>query len=290
MSASFFAFFDDIALLMDDVASMTKVATKKTAGLLGDDLAVNAEKSSGFLTNRELPVLWKITKGAFLNKVMILPVAFLLNAYAPLVVQGILILGGIYLAYEGVEKIYHYLFHRKGKTVAVVKKKLESENSKELEQEKVKSAIFVDFILSIEIIIIALSTVTEAEMRVQIIVVTLIAILATVGVYSVVALIVRMDDLGFQLIKESENKYGRYLGKALVAGLPWVIRILTLVGTIALLLVSGGIFKHNIPWLHHLAEIIPSIAADMILGIIVGVLAVAAMKLFTKLKPAKAAI
>ncbi len=290
MSASFFAFFDDIALLMDDVASMTKVATKKTAGLLGDDLAVNAEKSSGFLTNRELPVLWKITKGAFLNKVMILPVAFLLNAYAPLVVQGILILGGIYLAYEGVEKIYHYLFHRKGKTVAVVKKKLESENSKELEQEKVKSAIFVDFILSIEIIIIALSTVTEAEMRVQIIVVTLIAILATVGVYGVVALIVRMDDLGFQLIKESENKYGRYLGKALVAGLPWVIRILTLVGTIALLLVSGGIFKHNIPWLHHLAEIIPSIAADMILGIIVGVLAVAAMKLFTKLKPAKAAI
>ncbi len=290
MSASFFAFFDDIALLMDDVASMTKVATKKTAGLLGDDLAVNAEKSSGFLTNRELPVLWKITKGAFLNKVMILPVAFLLSAYAPLVVQGILILGGIYLAYEGVEKIYHYLFHRKGKTVAVVKKKLESENSKELEQEKVKSAIFVDFILSIEIIIIALSTVTEAEMRVQIIVVTLIAILATVGVYGVVALIVRMDDLGFQLIKESENKYGRYLGKALVAGLPWVIRILTLVGTIALLLVSGGIFKHNIPWLHHLAEIIPSIAADMILGIIVGVLAVAAMKLFTKLKPAKAAI
>ena len=290
MSASFFAFFDDIALLMDDVASMTKVATKKTAGLLGDDLAVNAEKSSGFLTNRELPVLWKITKGAFLNKVMILPVAFLLNAYAPLVVQGILILGGIYLAYEGVEKIYHYLFHRKEKTVAVVKKKLESENSEELEQEKVKSAIFVDFILSIEIIIIALSTVTEAEMRVQIIVVTLIAILATVGVYSVVALIVRMDDLGFQLIKESENKYGRYLGKALVAGLPWVIRILTLVGTIALLLVSGGIFKHNIPWLHHLAEIIPSIAADMILGIIVGVLAVAAMKLFTKLKPAKAAI
>lgn len=290
MSASFFAFFDDIALLMDDVASMTKVATKKTAGLLGDDLAVNAEKSSGFLTNRELPVLWKITKGAFLNKVMILPVAFLLNAYAPLVVQGILILGGIYLAYEGVEKIYHYLFHRKEKTVAVVKKKLESENSEELEQEKVKSAIFVDFILSIEIIIIALSTVTEAEMRVQIIVVTLIAILATVGVYGVVALIVRMDDLGFQLIKESENKYGRYLGKALVAGLPWVIRILTLVGTIALLLVSGGIFKHNIPWLHHLAEIIPSIAADMILGIIVGVLAVAAMKLFTKLKPAKAAI
>ncbi len=290
MSASFFALFDDIVLLMDDVASMTKVATKKTAGLLGDDLAVNAEKSSGFLTNRELPVLWKITKGAFLNKVMILPVAFLLNAYAPLVVQGILILGGIYLAYEGVEKIYHYLFHRKGKTVAVVKKKLESENSKELEQEKVKSAIFVDFILSIEIIIIALSTVTEAEMRVQIIVVTLIAILATVGVYGVVALIVRMDDLGFQLIKESENKYGRYLGKALVAGLPWVIRILTLVGTIALLLVSGGIFKHNIPWLHHLAEIIPSIAADMILGIIVGVLAVAAMKLFTKLKPAKAAI
>jgi len=290
MSASFFALFDDIVLLMDDVASMTKVATKKTAGLLGDDLAVNAEKSSGFLTNRELPVLWKITKGAFLNKVMILPVAFLLSAYAPLVVQGILILGGIYLAYEGVEKIYHYLFHRKEKTVAVVKKKLESENSEELEQEKVKSAIFVDFILSIEIIIIALSTVTEAEMRVQIIVVTLIAILATVGVYSVVALIVRMDDLGFQLIKESENKYGRYLGKTLVAGLPWVIRILTVVGTIALLLVSGGIFKHNIPWLHHLIEIIPSIAVDMILGIIVGVLAVAAMKLFTKLKPAKAAI
>lgn len=291
MASSFFALFDDIVLLMDDVASMTKVATKKTAGILGDDLAVNAEKSSGFLTNRELPVLWTITKGSLLNKLLILPIAFLLSAYAPMIVQGILILGGVYLAYEGVEKIHHFLFHRKKKTVVEVKQNLESEGYKEVEKEKVKSAILVDFILSIEIIIIALSTVAEAEMRVKIIVVTLIAILATVGVYGVVALIVRMDDFGFQLINESANKFWQTIGKILVSGLPWVIKTLTVVGTVALLLVSGGIFSHNIPWLHQVVKNLPSLASDMTLGCIVGAMALALIQVFKKLKnPLKSAV
>ncbi len=284
MASSFFALLDDISVLMDDVATMSKVATEKTAGILGDDLAVNAEKSSDFLNSRELPVLWQITKASLLNKVMILPVAFLLSAFVPIVITIILIMGGVYLSYEGVEKIIGFLFHRGHKKQV---KEIVGQSDEELktqENEKVKSAVFVDFILSIEIVIIALSTVTESTILVQIIVVTLIALLATVGVYGIVALIVRMDDMGYKLIKANKSKFAKTLGMGLVNALPWVIKTLNVVGTVALILVAGGIFTHNLYFAHDLISGIPKMLADTAAGLVVGSLALLVVLLFNKIK------
>ena len=284
MASSFFALLDDISVLMDDVATMSKVATEKTAGILGDDLAVNAEKSSDFLNSRELPVLWQITKASLLNKVMILPVAFLLSAFVPIVITIILIMGGVYLSYEGVEKIIGFLFHRGHKKQV---KEIVGQSDEELktqENEKVKSAVFVDFILSIEIVIIALSTVTESTILVQIIVVTLIALLATVGVYGIVALIVRMDDMGYKLIKANKSKFANTLGMGLVNALPWVIKTLNVVGTVALILVAGGIFTHNLYFVHDLISGIPKMLADTAAGLVVGSLALLVVLLFNKIK------
>ena len=284
MASSFFALLDDISVLMDDVATMSKVATEKTAGILGDDLAVNAEKSSDFLNSRELPVLWQITKASLLNKVMILPVAFLLSAFVPIVITIILIMGGVYLSYEGVEKIIGFLFHRGHKKQV---KQIVGQSDEELktqENEKVKSAVFVDFILSIEIVIIALSTVTESTILVQIIVVTLIALLATVGVYGIVALIVRMDDMGYKLIKANKSKFAKTLGMGLVNALPWVIKTLNVVGTVALILVAGGIFTHNLYFVHDLISGIPKMLADTAAGLVVGSVALLVVLLFNKIK------
>ena len=284
MASSFFALLDDISVLMDDVATMSKVATEKTAGILGDDLAVNAEKSSDFLNSRELPVLWQITKASLLNKVMILPVAFLLSAFVPIVITIILIMGGVYLSYEGVEKIIGFLFHRGHKKQV---KEIVGQSDEELktqENEKVKSAVFVDFILSIEIVIIALSTVTESTILVQIIVVTLIALLATVGVYGIVALIVRMDDMGYKLIKANKSKFANTLGMGLVNALPWVIKTLNVVGTVALILVAGGIFTHNLYFVHDLISGIPKMLADTAAGLVVGSVALLVVLLFNKIK------
>ena len=284
MASSFFALLDDISVLMDDVATMSKVATEKTAGILGDDLAVNAEKSSDFLNSRELPVLWQITKASLLNKVMILPVAFLLSAFVPIVITIILIMGGVYLSYEGVEKIIVFLFHRRHKKQV---KEIVGQSDEELktqENEKVKSAVFVDFILSIEIVIIALSTVTESTILVQIIVVTLIALMATVGVYGIVALIVRMDDMGYKLIKANKSKFANTLGMGLVNALPWVIKTLNVVGTVALILVAGGIFTHNLYFAHDLISGIPKMLADTAAGLVVGSVALLVVLLFNKIK------
>ena len=284
MASSFFALLDDISVLMDDVATMSKVATEKTAGILGDDLAVNAEKSSDFLNSRELPVLWQITKASLLNKVMILPVAFLLSAFVPIVITIILIMGGVYLSYEGVEKIIGFLFHRGHKKQV---KEIVGQSDEELktqENEKVKSAVFVDFILSIEIVIIALSTVTESTILVQIIVVTLIALMATVAVYGIVALIVRMDDMGYKLIKANKSKFANTLGMGLVNALPWVIKTLNVVGTVALILVAGGIFTHNLYFAHDLISGIPKMLADTAAGLVVGSLALLVVLLFNKIK------
>ena len=188
MASGFFALLDDIASLMDDVAAMSKIAGKKTAGILGDDLAVNAEKASGFVSSREIPVLWAITKGSFLNKLIILPIAFLLSAIFPLAITVILVLGGLYLAYEGAEKIYHFLKpHHHSKTEKVATN-LTKEEILLVEKEKIRSAIVTDFILSVEIIIIALGTVVQQPILTQIMVVTIIALIATVGVYGIVGI------------------------------------------------------------------------------------------------------
>jgi len=250
MASGFFALLDDIAALMDDVATMGKVATKKTAGILGDDLAVNAEKASGFLSSREIPVLWAITKGSLKNKAIILPFAFLLSALLPQSIPIILTIGGLYLAYEGAEKIYEYIVPHEHDISPIVEAKSETDLLK-LEKEKVKAAIVTDFILSVEIVIIALGTVVDHPLTTQIIVVSVVALIATVGVYGIVALIVRMDDIGLKLINlnEEDDSISDKFGRFLVRALPWVIKGLGVVGTIALLLVSGGIFLHNIPYL-----------------------------------------
>ena len=285
MASGFFALLDDIATIMDDVAAMSKIATKKTAGILGDDLAVNAENASGFASSRELPVLWAITKGSLLNKIIILPIAFLLSAFFPIAIIIILIAGGIYLAFEGVEKIFHYLFHRQKTTVDYSQKSLSEEEILKLEKTKIKSAIVTDFILSIEIIIIALGTVLEKSLSLQIIVVSLIALLATVGVYGIVALIVRMDEVGYKLIKlnEKEKSFSKFIGNLLVQALPKIIKSLSVIGTIALLLVAGGIFSHNVNFLHDFLNEIPSVIKDLILGLLAGIAALILVNVFNKI-------
>jgi len=282
MAAGLLALLDDVSVLMDDVATMSKVATKKTAGILGDDLAVNAEKASGFTSSRELPVLWQITKGSFINKVIILPVAFLLSAFAPWLIVPILMIGGVYLAYEGVEKIYEFFFHRgEKKHIESLEQKSREEVLAE-EKEKIKSAVITDFILSIEIIIIALSAVANQSIPVQIGAVTFVALLATVGVYGLVALLVRMDDFGYKLIAMNggESKVGEFF----VLALPKVINALTVIGTLAMLLVAGGIFKHNSHFVHELIHGIPFILGDLIIGFVIGAIAVAVMMGIKKVK------
>eukprot|EP01093_Parvamoeba_rugata_P019446 TRINITY_DN875_c0_g1_i1.p2 TRINITY_DN875_c0_g1~~TRINITY_DN875_c0_g1_i1.p2 ORF type:complete len:224 (+),score=48.87 TRINITY_DN875_c0_g1_i1:888-1559(+) len=208
MASGFFALLDDIATLMDDVAAMTKITTKKTAGILGDDLAVNAEKASGFVSSREIPVLWAITKGSFLNKLIILPLAFLLSAFLPWSVIVILVLGGLYLSYEGAEKIYEFFVPHPKEVTKEFKGNFTEQELLDLEKTKIKSAIVTDFILSVEIVIIALGSVVGEPITTQIIVVSIVALIATVGVYGIVALIVRMDDFGLQLINKSNGGKG----------------------------------------------------------------------------------
>lgn len=284
MASGFFALLDDIATLMDDVVVMSKISTKKTAGILGDDLAVNAEKATGFLASRELPVLWAIAKGSALNKLIILPVAFLLSAFAPWAVTLALILGGVYLAFEGFEKIYHFFVPHKNDKEEVIDHKIILTDTEQVvaEKIKIKSAIFTDFILSVEIIIIALGTVIGRPILFQILVVSIVSIIATVGVYGIVALIVRMDDFGLKLISLSTNKksISNVIGNLLIKALPWIIRSLSVIGTIALLLVAGGIFAHNIEFLHHFLEMLPSFLRDFILGLAVGFLAFLLVKVF----------
>lgn len=285
MASGFFALLDDIAALMDDVAVMSKVAAKKTAGILGDDLAVNAEKASGFVSSRELPVLWAITKGSFLNKLIILPIAFLLTAFIPWLINIILILGGLYLAYEGAEKIFEFFFPHEPVNKVELLEELSEEEILALEKTKIKSAIVTDFILSVEIIIIALGTVIEQDLWTQIMVVTVIAIIATVGVYGIVALIVRMDEAGYKMIQWSKGKknINFHIGTLLVKALPRVIQFLAIVGTLALLFVSGGIFLHQIPFVHHYVDFMPSWIAEFLLGLIVGMACVFIVMAFKKI-------
>ena len=285
MASGLFTVLDDIAALMDDVAIMGKVAGKKTAGLIGDDLAVNAEKASGFVSAREIPVLWAITKGSFLNKAIILPAAFLLNAFFPTIITAILLLGGFYLAYEGAEKVYGFFFPHAHQTEKPALEKLSREEVLQREEKKIKSAIVTDFILSVEIVIIALSSVADSVLATQIIVVSLIALVATVGVYGIVALIVRMDEFGARLINinEQDDTLSDKTGRFLIWALPKIIKSLSFIGTVALLLVSGGIFTHNIHFLHGLLEFAPAIVVDMLLGLLIGFLLIPLVALGKKL-------
>ncbi|PWJ57842.1 hypothetical protein CLV98_10522 [Dyadobacter jejuensis] len=291
MASGIFAILDDIAALMDDVAVASKIATQKTAGILGDDLAVNAEKATGFLSSREIPVLWSITKGSLINKLIILPVALALNTFFPVAIKFILILGGFYLAYEGVEKIIEYLFHRNKKGHEVIEETIQDQG--EAERVKIKSAITTDFILSVEIVIIALGTVLDQSLQIQIATVSVVALLATIGVYGIVALIVRMDDTGFKLIKRyGDTGFMGGIGNVLVKALPIIIKVLGFVGTIALVLVSGGIFAHNIDYFHHILPEVPSVLKESAIGLVAGLIVVGVItlykKVFVKVKEEKA--
>ena len=301
MASGLLALFDDIALLMDDMATMSQVATKKTAGILGDDLAVAAEQASGSSASRELAVLWAIFKGSVINKVIILPLAFLLSAFAPFLIIPILLFGGLYLAFEGMEKIYDFFFHKKQnkntskKDHDTTNHEKTKENTKKDEEERlleeknlIRSAIRTDFILSIEIIVLVLSTVSESTFMVQIGVVTFVSLLATVGIYGLVAMLVRIDDLGLRLVNKTKDTKAilHKLGKFLIAALPQIIRALGAIGTIAMLLVAGGIFVHNIHAIHELATSIPQlpfILAELLVGSIVGILAVIPVQLYKAL-------
>jgi predicted DNA repair protein MutK len=282
MASGFFVLLDDIATLMNDVATMGKIAGKKTAGILGDDLAVNAEKASGFVSERELPVLWAISKGSMINKLIILPVAFVLSYFLPWSITAILLVGGCYLAYEGVEKILEYFLphHEESEGKRLIE--MTKEEVMEFERARIKSAIITDFILSVEIVIIALGAVINETIGVQIGVVSIIALVATIGVYGIVGLIVRMDDFGFTLVAngirqnlKSKIRMGRFLIKAL----PWVIKTIGIIGTIALLLVSGGLFVHNIDLIHDLLHSWPAVLAELTMGIVVGIIMVGIVKL-----------
>lgn len=284
MASGFFALLDDIAAIMDDVAVMSKMAAKKTAGILGDDLAVNAEKASGFISSREIPVLWAIAKGSLINKIIILPIAFLLSAFFPIAIIVILVLGGLFLAYEGAEKIYEFFFPHKHTESHIAEREYSEEEVLALEKEKIKSAIVTDFILSVEIVIIALGTVLEKSLSMRIMVVSIIALIATVGVYGIVALIVRMDEVGYKLISLStkERSFSKTIGNVLVQALPKVIKSLAVIGTIALILVAGGIFVHNIDFLHHLFPNLPSIVKEFSFGLIIGFLVLGIVNLIKK--------
>ena len=282
MASGFFAILDDIAALMDDVAINAKLAAKKTAGILGDDLAVNAEKSTGFVSSREIPVLWAITKGSFINKLIIVPVTLLLNTFLPAAIIVILILGGFYLAFEGVEKIAEYFFHKKQPAKQAAVQVIEQDA--ELEKIKIKSAVTTDFILSVEIVIIALSTVLNKNLSVQILTLSVVSIIATAGVYGIVALVVRMDDFGYKLIEKSRKKgILNALGLFLIKALPIVIKTFSVVGTIALLLVSGGIFAHNIEYLHHILSEWPTLIKEFIFGLLGGIFALVLITIVKKI-------
>lgn len=289
MTGGFFAILDDIAILLDDAATMSKVAAKKTAGILGDDLAVNAEKATGFHASRELPVLWEITKGSFYNKLIILPLAFLLSAFLPALIVPVLLVGGMYLSYEGVESIVHMLFKHEHATPAA-ETTSDPEKLLKLERDKIKAAIRTDFILSIEIIIIALGTVINHPLPLQVLVVCFIALLATVGVYGLVALLVRMDDMGLYLFKKRKVTTGvsawvlGRVGLLLIRSLPFTIRALGIIGTLAMLLVGGGMFTHNLEPLHHALSQLPQLLADLLTGLAIGALLVTMEKGLKKMK------
>lgn len=281
MASGIFIVLDDITVLLKEVAAMSKVAVKNTAGILGDDLAVNAEKATGFAASRELPVIWAICKGSLINKIIILPIIFLISAFMPWLVVPILLVGGVYLCYEGAEKVYEWLFHHESATKEELHD-FDTDDLLEIEKKKIKSAIRTDFVLSIEIVVITLGSVLGQSMILQIIVVSIVAIIATIGVYGFVALLVRMDDVGLFLQHKSDSGgFGNFqhrLGEWMVNSLPHIITGLTVIGCLAMFLVGGGMFVHNLEFVHHLLGMLPGFIANLVAGIVVGMLALLLVK------------
>lgn len=261
MASGLLLLLDDIAAILDDVAVMSKMAAKKTAGVLGDDLALNAQQVAGVKADRELPVVWSVAKGSFVNKLILVPLALIISAVASWLINPLLMIGGLFLCYEGVEKLVHSWHESKHKESNATNEEsqfsefagLSSEELQQLEKDKIKGAVRTDFILSAEIVVISLGTIAAATLTTQIMVLSTIAILMTVGVYGLVAMIVKIDDLGFYLIEQQSN-FKQAIGKGLLSFAPWLMKTLSVVGTLAMFLVGGGIVNHVVPFLHHFSE------------------------------------
>ncbi|WP_241622736.1 DUF808 family protein [Rosenbergiella australiborealis] len=268
---SLFALLDDISTLLDDVSVMGKVAAKKTAGVLGDDLSLNAQQVSGVKANRELPVVWGVAKGSLLNKVILVPLALLISAFVPWLITPLLMLGGAYLCFEGIEKVLDWLFPEKDKKSPEARQarlaKLSEEDAAKYEKDKIKGAVRTDFILSAEIVTLTLGIVSHAPLLNQIIIMAGIALLVTVGVYGLVGIIVKIDDAGYWL-EVRKNVLAQALGKFLLLLAPKLMKCLSVVGTLAMFLVGGGILIHGWPWLHHgIAHITHSLALFLPAGL-----------------------
>lgn len=256
MASGLLLLLDDIATVLDDVAVMSKMAAKKTAGVLGDDLALNAQQVSGVRSDRELPVVWSVAKGSFVNKLILVPLALLISVVAPWLINPLLMIGGLFLCYEGVEKVVHMLHHKKAKTAEEASENLQQVEVDlvKFEKEKVKGAIRTDFILSAEIVVITLGTISlAAPFITKVSVLSFIAIAMTVGVYGLVALIVKLDDMGLYLV-ENKDGVAASFGQGLLSFSPILMKILSIVGTAAMFLVGGGIINHALPFLHHFTE------------------------------------
>ncbi len=304
-TASLLALLDDIASILDDVAVLTQLAAKKTAGVLGDDLALNAEQVSGVNADRELPVVWAVAKGSLLNKAVLVPLALVISAFVPWLITPLLMLGGLYLCFEGAEKILEKIEymrmsqHEKGALRAAKHAALlasleeNTEQANILEKQRIKGAIRTDFVLSAEIIVIALGLVAGNPLSEQILTLIIIAIIMTIGVYGLVGVIVKLDDAGFYLVKQ-QSRALQTVGRGLVASAPLLMKFLTIAGTVAMFMVGGGILAHGLPALHHLNEYIVTVSglfnglATMLLntgvGLAAGLVAVAIWHMVSRLR------
>ncbi|WP_349886188.1 DUF808 family protein [Pantoea ananatis] len=295
---SLLTLLDDIATLLDDISVMGKVAAKKTAGVLGDDLSLNAQQVSGVKANRELPVVWGVAKGSFLNKLILVPLALIISTFAPWLITPLLMIGGAYLCYEGVEKVLHSLQHDKQQNSPEARQqrldKLSKQDPRDFEKKKIKGAVRTDFILSAEIVAITLGIVSEAPLLNQVLILSGIAILVTIGVYGIVAGIVKIDDVGFWL-RDKSSRLAQALGAVLLAAAPVLMKVLTVVGTLAMFLVGGGIIVHGLAPLHHLIEnaIAPfsglvagllSNGANLVMGFIIGSIVLLVVNFIAKLR------
>jgi len=291
---------DDIATLLDDISVMGKLAAKKTAGVLGDDLSLNAQQVTGVRANRELPVVWGVAKGSLVNKVILVPLALLISAFIPWAITPLLMLGGAFLCFEGVEKVLHSVQARKHKEDPQARQQrleaLAERDPLAFERDKVKGAIRTDFILSAEIVAITLGIVADAPLLNQILVLSGIAILVTVGVYGLVGIIVKLDDMGYWLV-EKGGVLAQWLGKGLLAVAPRLMKLLSIVGTLAMFLVGGGIVVHGITPLHHAVENLASgmsgfaasllpTGVNLVLGFIIGAVVLAGVKAVSGLRRA----
>ena len=310
-AANLLALLDDIASVLDDVAAFSKLAAKKTAGVLGDDLALNAQQVAGVQASRELPVIWAVARGSFVNKAVLVPAALVISAFAPVLVTPLLMIGGTYLCFEGFEKVSHRLLHRgtgdgehaedEAEQAEAVVARVLTEPAADpmvLERDKIKGAIRTDFILSAEIIIIALGTVAAAPLLTRIGVLTAVAVLMTVAVYGFVAMIIKLDDLGWWLQRRG-GRLAELAGGILLGTAPRLMRFLTVAGTAAMFLVGGGIMVHGVPVLAHSLETlvaplgplvgpIATMVGNALAGVVVGAIALAAVALVASVRRALA--